>query len=400
MSELLDFDIAQQRLLDLAHPLPNELLPTSDCLGRYLRAPLAARRAQPAADLSAMDGYALAAGDAGTWRIVGESAAGRPYQGALEPGEAVRISTGALMPGGALRVLVQEEAIVEGNRLALAPGGEASERHVRRRGFDFAANDVVLGKGVRLGPTQLALAIAAGFGAGRLTVGRLPSVAIIDSGSELSDGAAPLTDAQVPASNGAMLAAMAAPLASKVNRIGPVPDNMAALADALDAASGADVIVTSGGASVGDHDLLRPALAEWGATIEFWKIAMRPGKPLLLARRKEQIVIGLPGNPVSSFVTAFHFMLPLLRRLSGAADPLPHTMRLPLASDLPEAGPRTEFMRATLGADGVRPILQRDSSALRSLALADGLIRRDAHAPAATAGELATVYWLQNGGTA
>ncbi|KLE35463.1 molybdopterin molybdotransferase MoeA [Aurantiacibacter luteus] len=400
MSAPLDFDLAQQRLVDFAPRLPTELLPTRDCLGRYLRAPLAAKRAQPAADLSAMDGYALATGEAETWRVVGESAAGRPYPETLEGGQAVRISTGALMPRGAARVLLQEEAIVEGNRLAIAPGGEASERHVRRRGFDFGLNDVVLGKGVRLGPAQLALAIAAGFGAGRLTVGRLPRVAVIDSGSELTDGAGPFTDAQVPASNGAMLASMARPYASSVERIGPVPDSMDALADALEAASGADVIVTSGGASVGDHDLVRPALEAWGATIDFWKIAMRPGKPLLLARRRDQVVLGLPGNPVSSFVTATLFLQPLLRRMGGAADPVPRPVAMPLATDLPQTGPRTEFVRATLGPEGVRPIAQRDSSALRSLAQAEALIRRPAGAAAARAGDLVQVYCLQNGATA
>ena len=400
MKPALPFDEAQRRLIDLVSPLGKQLVATQDCIGRYLRAPLPAARTQPAADLSAMDGYALPDGDAETWRIIGESAAGRPFAERLGPGESARISTGALMPDGATRVLLQEEAIVEGNRLVISPGGQASPHHIRRKGFDFRKGDIVLPKGMRIGPAQLALALSAGYGAGKLTVGRLPRVAIIDSGNELSDDPATMAPSQIPASNGAMLAAMAAPFAADVERIGPVPDTMEALAEAFDSASDAHVMVTSGGASVGDHDLVRPALEACGAKIDFWRIAMKPGKPLLVARRGTQIVLGLPGNPVSSYVTAWFFLLPLLRRLAGAATPLPSPLRLPLAASLPAVGPRTEFVRARFGPDGLTPVIQQDSSALGALAVADLLIRREAGDAAARPGDVLPAYPLQNGANA
>jgi molybdopterin molybdotransferase len=232
----------------------------------------------------------------------------------------LRISTGALMPEGGEAVLLQELAERDGERLALTPGGEASARHIRRRGFDFAVGEPVLQAGLRLGPAQLALALTAGHGGATLEVGRLPRVAVIDSGDELVAGAAQWDDHRLPASNGAMIAAMASPLASSVECLGPVPDRMEALAAALARAEQADVVVTSGGASVGDHDLVRPALEAWGAEIDFWRVMMKPGKPILLARRGAQWILGLPGNPVSSYVTAFLFLLPLLRRLAARAS--------------------------------------------------------------------------------
>jgi molybdopterin molybdotransferase len=344
-----------------------------------------------------MDGYAVAG--AGPWRVVGESAAGHPFAGRIEPGEALRISTGAAVPAGGDAVLLQEEAVREGGRLSVAPGSEPSARHIRRRGFDFAEGDSVLPSGTRLGPAQLALAIAAGHG-GALQVGRLPRVAVIDSGDELVGTADRWDDHLLPASNGAMIAVMAAPLASSVERLGPVPDRMEALAEALAKAGNADVIVTTGGASVGDHDLVRPALEAWGATIDFWRVAMRPGKPVLLARRNEQWILGLPGNPVSSYVTAFLFLLPLLRRLAGANDCLPRSLVVRATQALPPGGSRLELVRARLIGGTVTPLGVQDSSALRALAAADALIERPIDAPAAAAGDEVTVYPLENGGIA
>ena len=202
-----------------------------------------------------------------------------------------------------------------------------------------------------------------------------------------------------------MLAAMAAPFVASIQRLGPVPDRLDAMLAALDKAADADVIVTSGGASVGDHDLVRPALEQWGAQIDFWRVAMRPGKPLLVARRQKdggdrQWVIGLPGNPVSSYVTAFLFLLPLLRALGGARDPLPRAVTMRLGAALPAAGDRAEFVRAHLDGDSLVPVAEQDSSALVALARADALIERPAGEPAAEAGELVRAYWLENGGTA
>ena len=274
---------AQQRLLSAVEPLPAETVAVERAVGRYLAEPLVAARTQPAADLSAMDGYAVRADDlAGPWKVVGESAAGHPFSGSLQPGEAIRISTGALMPPGDGAVLLQENALREAATLALNGEGDPTPRHIRRAGFDFREGDALLEAGARIGPAQLALALAAGRG--EVAVHRLPSLAILDSGDELAADPTACAPHQIPASNGAMLAAMAAPHAASVLRLGPVPDRMDAMLAALDKAADADVIVTSGGASVGDHDLVRPALEQWGAQIDFWRVALRPGKPLLVAR--------------------------------------------------------------------------------------------------------------------
>ena len=223
---------------------------------------------------------------------------------------------------------------------------------------------------------------------------------MIDSGDELALDAALWHDHKLPASNGAMIVATVALLVDSVERLGPVPDRMDALAEALSAAEDADVIVTTGGASVGDHDLVRPALQAWGAEIDFWRVAMKPGKPLLVARRGTQIVLGLPGNPVSSYVTAFLFRLPLLRHLAGATEPFPQALRLPLGAEMPAVGQRIEFVRAHLIDGAAVPLGSQDSSALRTLAASNALIRREIGAPQAAAGELVPVYPLENGGIA
>jgi len=390
---------AQARLLDGADALASEQVRTEDALGRHLAEDIVAARTQPAADLSAMDGYAMPGGDlAGPWRVIGESAAGHPFAGEPQPGEAVRISTGAPMPAGTDAVLLQENARREGEMLVLNGEGEPTARHVRRRGFDFAAGDKLLPAGTRMGPAQIALALAGGCA--RLAVHARPSVVVIDSGDELAADPGACGVHQIPASNGAMLAAMVTPLAAAVRRVGPVPDRLDALLVALEQAAEADVIVTSGGASVGDHDLVRPALDEWGATIDFWRVAMKPGKPLLVARRARQIVLGLPGNPVSSYVTAFLFLLPLLRKLGGARFPLPRALTLPLGAALPAAGDRTEFLRGRLDGAAAVPVGGQDSSALGALSHAELLIERPAGAAPTATGEPAKVYWLADGGTA
>jgi len=397
MNAPIPLEDAQAHLLGGIVPLPAEQLPAAEAVGRYLAQPLEAKRTQPAADLSAMDGYAMKAGESGPWRVIGESAAGHPFGGTLGTGEAIRISTGALIPAGADAVLLQENAAREGDTLSLNGEGDPHPRHIRRMGFDFRNGDTLLPPGTRIGAGQLGLAIAAGNEA--LAVHRLPRLAILDSGDELA--AIPSAAAhRIPASNGPMLAAMAGRFAANIQRLGPVPDDLGALAAALDAASGADVIVTSGGVSVGDHDLIRPALEGWGAEITFWRVAMRPGKPLLVARRGAQIVLGLPGNPVSSYVTAFFFLLPLLRALAGDPDPLPRPVAIPLGNDLPTGGDRLEFMRARYADGVVTSFSERDSSALRTLALANALIERPALVDPAPRGTPVPVYLIENGGVA
>jgi molybdopterin molybdotransferase len=384
---------AQARLLALCPALAVEDVPVEQSLGRYLARPLLAARTQPPADLSAMDGYALTG--EGPWQVIGESRCGAPYGGSIAAGQAVRISTGAILPAGANMVLLQEDATRDGDSLELSGDAPTPGRHIRREGFDFRAGDTVLPAGTLICPPQMALALSAGHAA--LPVRRRPLVAVLDSGDELAKDPANCRVDQIPASNGAMLAAMAREAGCEAKRIGPVADDLGALAEALAQAEEADVVVTSGGASVGDHDLVRPALEAWGAKIDFWRVAIKPGKPLMVARRGEQAVLGLPGNPVSSYVTAQLFLLPVLRTLAGALEPLPRRVTLPAACDMPAVGVRREFLRAHWDGQFVRPIEEQDSSALFSLSQANALIERPEDSAGVKAGTDVPVIPIRNG---
>jgi molybdopterin molybdotransferase len=400
----LPLEEAQARLLALVEPLPVRRIAAEGALGHYLAEPLLARRTQPSTALSAMDGYAVVAGDvAGPWQVIGESAAGRPFEGHFSSGQAVRMSTGAILPADAGAVILQEDLTRSGESLALAGEGPSPEdKHIRKRGLDFFEGGQVLPAGALVGPAQIALALSAGHR--HLAVRRAPRVLVMDSGDELSADPEACAAHQIPASNGAMLAAMARALPCDVRRLGPVPDSLDALAEALAQGHDADVIVTSGGASVGDHDLVKPALEAWGATLGFWRVAIKPGKPILIATRenqgKRQLVLGLPGNPVSSHVTAYLFMLPLLRALLGAGQPLPTSFNTRLQAPLSANGGRRAFLRAAWDGAGVVPQAIQDSSALVSLASSNVLIDRPANAPAAGVGDEVTTYLLGNGGMA
>ncbi|HUQ14364.1 MAG TPA: molybdopterin molybdotransferase MoeA [Novosphingobium sp.] len=393
MTPPLALDEAQARLLALAPSLPIEPRAVEDCAGFYLTEPLVARRTQPAAAMSAMDGYAVRSGDPGPWRVIGESAAGRPFPTALGASEAARISTGALLPEGADTILIQEDCRREGDRLAHDSAPPPAGRHVRRAGLDFDLGAELLAAGIRIGPAQLALAIAAGHH--ELAVRRRVRLAVIDCGDELCPAGAAVEPHQLPASNGPMLAAMVAALPCDVTRIGPLLDRLDALAGALDATRDADVVVISGGASVGDHDLVRPALAEVGAELDFWRVAIKPGKPLLVARRGRQVIVGLPGNPASAYVTAFLFVLPLLRAALGAAKPWPLPIPARLAAPLPAGGRRIEFLRGRAEQGHVAPEAAQDSGGLLSLARANALIRREIEAPVAAPGDIVEVFLLE-----
>lgn len=402
MAAMLTPEQAQARVLALAPAMPRIAVPCDDALGRYLARDLYAQRTQPSADLSAMDGYAIGSESKGPWKLVGESRAGLPFAGTLGAGETVRISTGAHMPAGADRVLIQENVGVEGDLVTCFKDFPTANRHVRGRGFDFADGDLLLKAGTRIGPAQIALALGAGHA--QLEVHAPPRVSLLDSGDELSADPANCGDHQIPASNGAMLGAMLAELGCKVTRIGPVPDDADALAAALASAEDADILVTTGGASVGDHDLMRPALEAWGAKIDFWKVAMKPGKPIMMAARAresgDQVIFGLPGNPVSSFVTCFLFVLPLIRAAMGAVSPLPHRAMLPAGCELAPGGSRHEFLRAIWDGETVTLADSQDSSALAALAMANCLIERLPDAAGIEAGTPVPVLLLENGGIA
>jgi molybdopterin molybdotransferase len=346
-----------------------------------------------------MDGYALRAADAqagARLRVVGHAPAGHPFGGAVGQSEAVRLFTGSVMPAGADTVLLQEDADADGATVIVNAVPKPGQ-HIRQRGQDFAAGDTVLAPGFRLGARQIGLAAAANHP--WLTVHRHPVVAILATGDEISMPGEPVGAGGIVSSNSHMLAAMvraagAVPLLLSVAR--DTPD---AIAQAADAAAGADLLITTGGASVGDHDLVQAGLAQRGFALDFWKIAMRPGKPMISGRIGALPVLGLPGNPVSAFVCATLFMAPALARLSGLADS-PHPRdSARLGAALRENDHRADHLRATLSVadDGVltaTPSPRQDSGMLSILARADCLILRAPHAHAEAVGATVPIIRL------
>ena len=403
-ADLLALDEAQARLLALACPTGVETVSLAQAHHRFTAAGIAARLTQPPADISAMDGWALRFADLpGPFRIVGESSAGRPFEGRVEAGEAARIFTGAHVPQGADTVALQEEMAARDGQLHLAgEGPPAPGAHVRRAGQDVRAGAPLVPAGTRLGPAMLGLIAAAGHGA--VAVARRPRVALVATGSELVPPGTPPGRGQIPSSNGVMLKAMLESVGAEVRDAGILPDDLPRLTDGLRAAAaGADLVVTIGGASVGDHDLVRPALAALGGEIDFWRIAIRPGKPLMAGRLGDALLLGLPGNPVSAFVCAHLFALPLLRAMQGCPHPLPEALLARCTVALPANGPRRDFQRARLspGPDGpwqVTPAPVQDSSMLSVLAGANALLVRPERAPALGAGALVPVLPLEKAG--
>lgn len=384
---------AQARLLAMAAPVLPETLPLAECVGRWAAENVTARRTQPSTDLSAMDGYALRFADLpGPVRVIGESAAGHPFAGMVGQGEGVRIFTGAALPPGTDTVLIQEEASREGDLLRQnGEGPGAIGRHVRRRGLDFSTGKAVIEAGDRLTPARLALAAASGHGS--LAVNRRISIAIIATGDELVAPGTPPGEGQLPESNGVMLAAMLADLPVNIIDLGIVPDRLDQLTASF-ARVDADIVVTSGGASVGDHDLVRPALLAAGGQVDFWRIAMRPGKPMMAGRLGKAALLGLPGNPVSAFVTAHLFLRPLIAALGGARDPLPTRLAAVLGSPLPTNDSRQDYLRATVVDGRAVPAAVQDSSMLHTLARATCLIVRAPFAPPAAAGDMVEILSL------
>lgn len=389
---LLPVAEAQQRLIALTTDRPVAHVALREAASRWAAEDVPARRTQPASDLSAMDGYAIRFADMpGPWTVIGESAAGRPFQGHVGPGQANRIFTGAALPEGTDTVLVQEEAVRDGDRLMLAGEGPAHQgRNVRRKGLDFTTGDRLIRSGERLTPARIAVAATGGHAT--LPVRPRVRVAIAATGDELvAPGAG--DPAALPESNGAMLAAMLADLPVDIIDLGMLPDNLDRLRDAF-AGVDADLLVTTGGASVGDHDLVQPALKAAGGSIDFWRIALRPGKPMMAGRLGKAVVLGLPGNPVSAFVTALLFVKPLIAHLAGAADPFPAPIPAVLGEDLPANGPRIDYLRAAMIDGCVYAAAIQDSSMLLTLARSTCLIIRPPHAPPASAGDSAEILML------
>lgn len=382
---MMSAEEARQRLLQLCRPLPPTRKILAHCSGDYLAEDLVALRTQPAADLSAMDGYAVRSIDGpGPWRVIGESAAGAAFTGDMAPQTAVRIFTGAPVPAGADTVIIQEDVAASGDRIVLlSKGRREPHSNIRKAGSDFVAGDLLIAKGARL--TAGAVAAATMAGHDMLLVGGRPKIGIISSGNELVPPGDMATDQQIPASNGIMLLAMLSKLPCDVYDLGIARDDILALTEKINAARDMDIIVTIGGASVGDHDLVQAALKQAGAQIDFWRVAIRPGKPMMAGKLADSILLGLPGNPASAFVTAFLYLLPLARYLAGAASCWPLTLEMPCGHDLPAGGERAEYLRAQM-IDHVLHAHLQDSGMTRPLAIADALIHRRVNAPAVSAG--------------
>jgi molybdopterin molybdotransferase len=397
---LLPVAEALSRVLEGAEPLPAETVPLAEAHGRVLAADLVALRTQPPADVSAMDGYAVRGEDVATGearlRLIGEVAAGRPFEGHVGPGEAARIYTGGVLPPGADTVVVQERAVRDRDTVIVQPTEKG--RNIRRKGLDFRAGDRLLSKGRRLTSRDLALAAAMNHAA--VPVHRRPRVALIATGDELvAPGLNPGPE-QIVYSNGFALAALARAEGAETEDLGIVPDRLDATVAAVECArrSRVDVLVTAGGASVGEYDLVQQALAAHGMTLSFWRIAMRPGRPMLHGRLGSIHVLGVPGNPVSAFVCAFLFLTPLLRRLAGRTDLVPATESAVLGCALPANDERADYLRATLtvtdGVEVATPFPVQDSSMLGTLAKADCLVVREPHAPPAEAGSPCSIIKL------
>ena len=380
---------AQARLLALSAPLPAQTVLLDQAIGHYLAEEIIAKRTQPAADLSAMDGYAVRFSDLpGPFELAGESAAGAPFAGAVQGHQAVRIFTGAHRPSGADTILVQEDARIEDNQIFLSGDGpDWLGKHIRREGGDFRAGDTLVGAGTHLQAGAIAAAAMAGYGA--LSVGGTPKIKIIGTGDELVPPGNRCDAAHIPSSNNIMLRAMLNSLPCNVLDAGIIGDNLQLLTAAFDDAADYDIIVTSGGASVGDHDFVQDALKAAGAKIEFWRVAMRPGKPVMAATIGKTIVLGLPGNPSSAFVTAFLLLLPLVRHLAGSKMPYPEVGVVPVTVDLHPGDNRSEYLRARLEYGKISPFNRQDSGMLTPLVDANALLVRPANSPQLNAGELA-----------
>lgn len=397
-SALRPVDDALARVLDGVRPLGPEHVPLTEAAGRTLAHDLAAALTNPPFDVSSMDGYAVRAADLQaaplTLKLTGESAAGWPYAGSVRPGEAVRIFTGAALPDGADTIVIQENTSATADAVRIL---ELTHKgaNVRWRGGDFHEGDTVLAAGTRLTARHILLAATAGHA--MLATVRKPVVAILATGDELIEPSDRPMAGQIVASNSYGLAALIAAAGGEPRLIGIARDTPEDLAQKFEEAASADILVTTGGASVGDHDLVRPALEAWGAKLDFYKIAMRPGKPLFFGRNGAMRVLGLPGNPLASIIGARIFLVPLITRLLGRTDaitPFSATLTVPIEAN----GPRTHYMRALLDTSAtsarVTPFGGQDSSFVRALAQANCLAVIPADAPALPEGSLIDVLPL------
>lgn len=397
---LLPVEEARDRIVRNVRPLPGEAVELAHALGRVLAQPVKARRHQPPFDASAMDGYAVLSSDLPvtpvSLKVIGMSAAGHRFEGKVRSGEAVRIFTGAPVPKGADAVVIQENVALQAKPYVSVQQSVKPRQNIRGAGLDFRRGELLIPAGTRLNARDIGLAAAAN--AATVRARRKPVIALFSTGDELVEpGQQPAAD-QIVSSNSHALAAMAQSFGAEIHNLGIIPDTLAATQRAINRAGGAGILLTTGGASVGDHDHVQAALKNSGVKIAFWKIAMRPGKPFMYGRRNGQHVLGLPGNPISALVCARLFLKPLINALLG----------LPVGDDLEDArlgtamkenDSRQDYVRATLtvAPDGTRiatPFSRQDSSMQRTFRESHALIVRPPSAPEASAGDVVKILRL------
>lgn len=388
-------------VLDGVTALPDESVALDDAFHRTLARDVVALRTQPPADMSAMDGYAVLVADASLnakLKVIGEVAAGKPFDRKVGANEAVRIFTGGVVPDGADTIVIQEDTEVSGDIVIIKEAARPN-RHIRKAGIDFRKDDVLIPKGTLLTDRDLALAASANHPS--LSVHKRPKVAVLATGDELVMPGSTPGPGQIVYSNGYALRALIRHAGAEVIDLGIAADTMDATSAAIRRARelNADVLVTTGGASVGDHDMVKRALESEGTQMAFWRIAMRPGKPMMSGRLNAMRILGVPGNPVSSYVCSFLFLVPLIRALSGRATCDHPVESAVLGRDLAANDMRQDYLRASLdigptGQMRATPVAHQDSSLMANLASADALIIRPPHAPAAAKGTSVSILRL------
>ncbi len=401
---MISVDEARGRILAALRPTPAEVVALAEAWNRVTAAAVLARLTQPPADVSAMDGYALRAADGtlgATLRVIGSAPAGHPFDGGVGPGETVRIFTGSVIPQGADAILLQEDATRDGDAVRVNEAVTA-RRHIRRAGQDFAAGDAVVAAGRRMTARDVGLAAAANYP--WISVHRRPRIAILATGDEIAMPGEPIPPGGIVSSNSHALAALVRAAGGEPVVLPVARDEVAVIAATADAVVGMDLLVTTGGASVGDHDLIIESLRQRGMTLDFWQIAMRPGKPLLFGQLGPVPggvpVLGLPGNPVSALVCGVLFLVPAINRMLGLPGEPPATEPAILGARLAANDHRADHLRATLarGPQGeaiATPFPVQDSAMLQRLARADALILRAPHAAALPEGAEIRVIRLE-----
>jgi molybdopterin molybdotransferase len=400
---MISVEEAEGRILAALSEMPAETVSLAQALGRVSACEVVSRLTQPPADVSAMDGYAVRADDLAQvpvdLQVIGEAPAGTAFTGRVRTGQAVRIFTGGPVPDGADAIVIQENIERDGERISVRES-VAAGTYVRPAGLDFTAGEPVIPAGTLFDVRTLGLAAA--MNVPWLSVRRKPRIAVLATGDEIVMPGDPLGAHQIVSSNGLALGAFISAFGGEPVNLGIAPDDPAALEALIAAAAGADLIVTSGGASVGDRDLVSKVLGEKRMDVSFWKIAMRPGKPLIFGRIDGTLLLGMPGNPVSAIVCSLVFLRPALYRMLGLANDPDLNLRAELETPLPRNDHRQDYLRANLatGPEGplrVRPFARQDSSMLRTLSRADCLIVRPPFAEAADAGASVEVLPLRGG---